>query len=69
VFPSCWYGSRKVLLNKEVLILSGKKKANRSNVYIKTIFLISGIRFMYKFIIPNIKRRQKEFFRIFEILA
>jgi len=25
VFPSCWsvYGSRKVLLNKEVLILSG----------------------------------------------
>ena len=35
MFPSCWsiYGSREVLLNKEVLILSGKKP-NRSNVYV-----------------------------------
>jgi hypothetical protein len=23
VFPSCWYGSRKVLLSKEILILLG----------------------------------------------
>jgi hypothetical protein len=62
VFPSCWsvHGSRKVLLNKEVLILSGKKP-NRSNVYVKNIFLISGIRFTYKFVIPYTKRGQKDF--------
>ena len=62
VFPNCWsvYGSRKVLLNKEVLILSGKKP-NRSNVYVKIIFLTSGIRFTYKFVIPYTKRGQKDF--------
>jgi len=44
--------------------LSYRVKPDRSNVYVKTIFLISGISFTYKFIIPNTKRRQKDFFRI-----
>ena len=39
-------------------------KPSRSNVYIKTIFLISGIRFTYKFIITYTKKGQKYFFRI-----
>ena len=47
--------------------LSYRVKPNRSNVYVKKlIFLISGICFTYKFVIPNIKRKQKDFFRIFE---
>jgi len=46
------YGLRKVLLSKEVLILSGKN--------LKYI-LISGIHFTYKFVIPNTKGRQKDF--------
>jgi len=41
--------------------LSYRVKPNRSNIYIKTIFLISGICFTYKFIIPDTKRRQKDF--------
>jgi hypothetical protein len=58
----------KVLLCKEILILSGK------NLMVlcckkETTFLISGIRFTYKFIIPDIKTKQNKFFVIFEILA
>jgi len=36
VFPSCWsvYGSRKVLLNKEVLILSGKNLTVLMSMYV-----------------------------------
>jgi len=49
--------------------LSYRVKPNRSNIYVKNIFLISGIHSTYKFVIPNTKRRPKEFFRIFEILA
>jgi hypothetical protein len=42
--------------------LSYRVKPNRSNVYVKKpVFLISGIRFTYKFVIPNIKRKQKDF--------
>ena len=42
--------------------LSYRVKPNRSNIYVKkTIFLISGISFMYKFVIPNTKRRKKDF--------
>jgi hypothetical protein len=32
-------------------------------------FFISGIRFTYKFVIPDIKTKQKYFFDFFEILA
>jgi hypothetical protein len=32
-------------------------------------FLISGIRFAYKFIIPDIKTKQNKIFVVFEILA
>jgi len=42
----------------------------RSNVYKRTIVLISGIRFMCKFIILDIKRKQNIFFLdFFEILV
>jgi hypothetical protein len=44
-------------------------KLNRSNVYKRTTFFISGIRFTYKFVIPDIKTKQKYFFDFFEILA
>jgi len=36
-------------------------KPNRSNVNKKTIFLISRGRFTYKFVIPDIKRKQNIF--------
>ena len=49
--------------------LSYRVKPNHSNVYVKIIFLTSGIRFTYKFVIPYTKRGHKDFFRIFEILA
>jgi len=42
--------------------LSYGVKPNRSNVYKKTTFLISGIYFMYKFIISDIKTKQNIFF-------
>jgi len=35
--------------------LSYEVKLNWSNVYKRTTFLISGIRFTYKFVIPDIK--------------
>jgi hypothetical protein len=38
--------------------LSYGRKPNRSNVYKRTTFLISGIRFIYKFVIPYIKTKQ-----------
>jgi len=70
MFSSCWsvYGLRKVLLGKEVFILSGK------NLIIlklkKTIFLISWLRFTYKRVILNIKRNKMIFLEFFfEILA
>jgi hypothetical protein len=44
-------------------------KLNRSNVYKRTTFFISGIRFMYKFVILDIKTKQKYFFNFFQILA
>ena len=50
--------------------LSHWVKPNRSNVYKRTISLISGIHFMYKFVISDTKRKQnKTFLGIFEILA
>jgi hypothetical protein len=42
--------------------LSFGVKPNRSNVYKRTIVLISGIRFTCKFVIPDIKRKQNNFF-------
>jgi len=47
--------------------LSYGRKPNRSNVYKRNIFLISGIRFMYKFVIPYIKTKQNILI-FFEIL-
>jgi len=41
--------------------LSYRVKLNRSNVYKRTIVLISGIRFTCKFVIPEIKRKQNNF--------
>ena len=41
--------------------LSYRVKPNRSNVYVKIIFLTSGIHFTYKFVIPYTKRGQKDF--------
>jgi hypothetical protein len=38
--------------------LSYGAKLNRSNVYKRTTFLISGLRFTYKFVIPDIKTKQ-----------
>jgi hypothetical protein len=62
------YGLRKVLLCKEIIILSGKNLIflcfSKEN-----IFLISGIRFTYKFVIFDIKTKQNKIFVIFEILA
>jgi hypothetical protein len=62
------YGLRKVLLCKEIIILSGKNLIflcfSKEN-----IFLISGIRFTYKFLIFDIKTKQNKIFVIFEILA
>jgi hypothetical protein len=71
VFSNFWsvYGLRKVFLGKEVFILSGKNLTVLTSNK-KTTFLISGVRFTYKFIIPDIKRKQKIFFLVFfEILA
>jgi len=48
--------------------LSYGVKPNRSNVYKRTIFLISGIRYTYKFVIPDIKTKQN-MFEFFEILV
>jgi hypothetical protein len=45
--------------------LSYGVKLNCFNVYQKTIFLISGIRFTYKFIIQDIKTKQNIFFLVF----
>ena len=71
MFSNFWsvYGLRKVFLGKEVFILSGKNLTVLTSNK-KTTFLISGVRFTYKFIIPDIKRKQKIFFLVFfEILA
>ena len=64
MFYSCWYvyGLRKVLLGKEILILSSNSSVNKR-------ILISGICLMYKVITPDIKRKQNNFFENFEILA
>ena len=61
------YGSRKFLLCKEILILSGKNLMVLCRK--KNTFLISGIYFTYKFVIPDIKTKQNKFFVVFEILA
>ena len=45
--------------------LSYGVKPNRSNVYKRTIVLISGIRFTCKFVIMDIKRKQNNFFGFF----
>jgi len=58
----------KVILYKEILILSGKNLTVLCRKK-ETTFLISGIRFTYKFIIPDIQTKQNNFFVIFEILA
>ena len=57
MFSSCWfvYGLRKVLLGKEILILSGNSDVNKRN-------LISGIRLTYKVVTPDIKRKQNNVF-------
>jgi len=62
------YGSRKFLLCKEILILSGKNLTVLCHQKENT-FLISGVHFTYKFVIPNIKTKQNKFFVVFEILA
>jgi hypothetical protein len=41
--------------------LSYRVKPNRSNVYKRITFLISGIYFTYKFVIPDIKTKQNIF--------
>jgi hypothetical protein len=66
VFSNFWsiYTSRKVLLGKEVLILSGKNLTVLTSNK-KTNFLISEVCFTYKFIIPDIKRKQNFFFGFF----
>jgi hypothetical protein len=66
VFSNFWsiYASRKVLLGKEVLILSGKNLTVLTSNK-KTNFLISEVCFTYKFIIPDIKRKQNFFFGFF----
>jgi hypothetical protein len=53
------YGSRKPSLIRR--FLSYGVKPNRSNVYKRTTFLISAIRFTYKFIIQDIKTKQNIF--------
>ena len=64
MFSSCWsiYGLKKVLLGKEILILSDNSDDKPKN-------LISRIRLTYKVVTPNIKRKQNNFFENFEILA
>ena len=66
MFSNFWsiYASRKVLLGKEVLILSGKNLTVLTSNK-KTNFLISEVCFTYKFIIPDIKRKQNFFFGFF----
>jgi hypothetical protein len=66
VFSNFWsiYGSRKILLGKEVLILSGKNLTVLTSNK-KTTFLISEVCFTYKFIILDIKRKQNIFFGFF----
>ena len=61
------YGLRKVPC-KEILTLLGKNliALNRQK---KNTFLISGIRFMYKFVNPDPKTKQNKNFVAFEILA
>ena len=63
MFSSGWsvYGLRKVLLGKEVLILSGKN-LTVLKLKKKTIILISRLRLMYKRVILNMKRKQNNFF-------
>jgi len=59
VFSSCWfvYGLRKVFLGKEIFILSGKNlTCSMSSKEIP--FLISGIRFTYKFVIQDLKENK-----------
>jgi hypothetical protein len=70
VFSNFWYvyGLRKVFLDKEILILSGKNLTVLTSNK-KTTFLISGVRFTYKFVIPDIKRKQNIFWVFFEILV
>ena len=66
MFSNFWsvYGLRKVLLGKEVLILSSKNLIVLTSNK-KTTFLISGVRFTYKFVISDIKRKQNIFFGVF----
>jgi hypothetical protein len=45
--------------------LSYRVKPNHPNVNKRTTFLISWIRFTYKFVILNIKRKQNNFFGFF----
>jgi hypothetical protein len=53
VFSSSWsvYGLRKVLLGKEILILSSNSGVNKR-------ILISGIRLTYKVVTPDIKKNK-----------
>jgi hypothetical protein len=53
-------GLRKVLLGKKIIILSSKNLIVLISIK-KTIFLIPGIHFTYKFIIPDIKTKQNTF--------
>jgi hypothetical protein len=57
MFSSCWsvYGLRKVLIDKEILILSDNSDDKPKN-------LISRIHLMYKVVTPDIKRKQNNFF-------
>jgi hypothetical protein len=64
VFSSCWsvYGLKRVLLDKEILILSSNSDINKR-------ILIAYIRLTSKVANPDIKRKQNNFFEFFEILA
>ena len=66
MFSNFWYvyGLRKVLVGKEVLILSGKNLIVLTSNK-KTTFLISGVRFTYKSVIPDIKKKQNIFLVVF----
>jgi hypothetical protein len=66
VFSNFWYvyGLRKVLVGKEVLILSGKNLIVLTSNK-KTTFLILGVRFTYKSVIPDIKKKQNIFLVVF----
>jgi hypothetical protein len=61
VFSNFWsvYGLRKSSLIRRSL--SYRVKPNRPNVNKRTTFSISGICFTYKFVIPDIKRKQNNF--------